>query len=123
MSIYCHAVAAVLFAVTLSASPLLRADAHGEDSGSADATIPEPLYFASEGSTRVGGRTIDYDVVAATMEMKDKEGEVLAHFGYTSYTRKGGPVNPADSFRLQRRSRLGLHVAAHGYSRPAARRR
>ena len=90
MTFYRHALAAFLFAVTLSTSPLLRAEAHGEDSESADATIPEPLYFASEGSTRVGGRTIDYDVVAATMEIKDKEGEVIAHFGYTAYTRKGG---------------------------------
>lgn len=71
-------------------SPIAGADMHGGSPESSESDIPEPLYFVSEGSTRVGGRTIDYDVVAATMEMKNEAGEAVAHFGYTAYTRKGG---------------------------------
>lgn len=73
-------------------APVALADSQGDDS-SADMkkmSTPQPLYFASEGSVRIDGRSIDYDVVAATLEMKNDDGEPIAHFGYTAYTRRGG---------------------------------
>jgi carboxypeptidase C (cathepsin A) len=91
MIVYRHGLAALAFAAALILAPLALADAHegnGDDATAAD--IPEPLHFVSEGSTRVGGRTVNYEAVAGTLEMKNSDGDPIAHFGYTAYTQKGG---------------------------------
>jgi carboxypeptidase C (cathepsin A) len=46
----------------------------------------------SEGSVRIDGKTIEYTATAGTLEMKDEDGEPIAHFGYTAYVRKGGDL-------------------------------
>ncbi|MFZ8891742.1 MAG: hypothetical protein ACO2YV_14030, partial [Pseudomonadales bacterium] len=66
------------------------ADSHGDDIDKAEDAIPELLYAQSEGKVRIDGRTIEYRATAGTMEMKDDEGEVIAHFGYTAYLKKDG---------------------------------
>jgi len=66
------------------------ADSHGDDVDKAEDAIPELLYAQSEGKVRIDGRTIEYRATAGTMEMKDDEGEVIAHFGYTAYVKKDG---------------------------------
>ena len=86
MNTYRECLAAFVVAVLLSGNA--AADDH-EKAGDKAADVPEPLHFVSEGSTRVGGRTIDYDVVAGTLEMKNDDGEPIAHFGYTAYTQQG----------------------------------
>lgn len=52
--------------------------------------IPEPLHFISDHRVSIGGKTIDYTATAGTLEMKDKDGTAIAHFGYTAYIKKGG---------------------------------
>ncbi|MFZ8932225.1 MAG: hypothetical protein ACO2ZC_13395, partial [Pseudomonadales bacterium] len=66
------------------------ADSHGDDIDKAEDAIPELLHAESEGKVRIDGRTIEYRATAGTMEMKDDEGEVIAHFGYTAYLKKDG---------------------------------
>lgn len=74
--------------LALLVSPLAAwADGHEPDK---EARAPEPIYAESEGSVRIDGRSIEYTAVAATKEMFNEDGEVIAHFGYTAYTRKGG---------------------------------
>jgi carboxypeptidase C (cathepsin A) len=90
MNIHRHGLAFLAFAALLAAGPLTLADGHGAEESAFPTEIPEPLHFVSEGSTRVGGRTIDYEAVAGTLEMKNADGEPIAHFGYTAYILKGG---------------------------------
>ena len=51
--------------------------------------MPELINSVSEGSVRIDGKKIDYVATAATMEMKNEDGEPIAHFGYTAYVKKG----------------------------------
>ena len=74
------------------AAAAVTADPHPDTE--AAAPVPEPLYAASEGRVRIDGETIDYRAVAATKEMRNEDGEVIAHFGYTAYTAKG--ADPAE---------------------------
>lgn len=66
------------------------ADSHGDDMDKADEAIPELLHAESEGKVRIDGKTIEYRATAGTLAMKDDEGEVIAHFGYTAYVKKDG---------------------------------
>lgn len=49
----------------------------------------EPLHAESSGSVRIDGQKIDYTATAGTLVMKNDDGEPIAHFGYTAYTRDG----------------------------------
>ncbi|MFK8043428.1 S10 family peptidase [Congregibacter sp.] len=84
-----HAIRACLLMLLFSIPAFALADAH-ESGESADAEIPEPLNFVTEHRARVGGSTIEYTATAGTLEMLDDDEKPIAHFGYTSYVRKGG---------------------------------
>lgn len=80
--------------LVLAISAPLRADDHtdkkqGADDKSTSAGIPEPLHAESSGSVRIDGKAIDYSATAGTLVIKDDDGEPIAHFGYTAYTRDG----------------------------------
>ncbi len=64
--------------------------AAAEEEGDTAAPLPELIHVVSEGSVRIDGSTVDYTATAGTIEMKDDEGNAIAHFGYTAYERKGG---------------------------------
>lgn len=76
--------------LTLILAPQLRAAHHDMKDGHAaeDGPAPELLHAVSEGSVRIGGRAVDYTATAGTLEMKNDEGEAIAHFGYTAYVKK-----------------------------------
>ena len=63
----------------------------------------------------LGDGELAYSATVGMMPLKDEQGEILAQIFYTAYTLDGDDraARPAD-FRLQRRSRLRLHLAAHG---------
>lgn len=76
----------------LSAGAL--ADTHeAADAAESGKAIPEPLHVESDGSVRIDGKTIDYTATAATMVMKNDDGDPIAHFGYTAYEKKGGDAS------------------------------
>jgi carboxypeptidase C (cathepsin A) len=79
-------------ALVISALPAARAvaDEHASEEAQAPAPEPEILHVESEGSVRIGGRSIEYTATAGTLEMKDNDGKPIAHFGYTAYVKKGG---------------------------------
>lgn len=52
------------------------------------AKVEEPMHFASKGSVRVDGNTIDFTATAGTLLMKNEKDEPIAQFGYTSYVKK-----------------------------------
>jgi len=52
------------------------------------AASPTPMHFESSGSVKINGKRIDYDAVAGQLLMKNDEGEAIALFGYTAYTRQ-----------------------------------
>lgn len=78
----------MLTIAALAFSPLLHAE-HHQSADQEEAPIPELLHFVSEGRVRIEGQNIDYVATAGTLEMKDEKGQPIAHFGYTSYVRKG----------------------------------
>jgi len=88
-----QSLAALLLALGLglAVAPGTRADHHaGTDAGdSKEQAMPELLRAVSEGSVSIGGQTIAYTATAGTLEMKNDDGEPIAHFGYTAYTKKG----------------------------------
>lgn len=53
------------------------------------AAMPALLHAESEGSVTIDGKRVDYTAIAGTLEMKDDDGKPIAHFGYTSYVKKG----------------------------------
>ncbi len=78
----------------LAVSATLHADEHPQSHRSADDEpaadeIPEPLHAESSGSVRIDGKAIDYTATAGTLVMHNDDGEPIAHFGYTAYTRDG----------------------------------
>ena len=64
------------------------ADGHEMMDGDDAKPMPELLNAVSEGSVRIDGRTIDYTATAGTLEMKNSDGEPIAHFGYTAYVKQ-----------------------------------
>lgn len=83
--------ATLLLALLPWATPLpTLAEDQGKDVDKADEVLPELLHAESEGKVRIDGKTIEYRATAGTLAMKDDEGEVIAHFGYTAYVKKGG---------------------------------
>lgn len=78
----------LLFAVSLYAgfSSATSADSHANEP---EAITPTPMHFTSEASVRIGGKRIDYQAVAGQLVIHDKEGNPVALFGYTAYTRMG----------------------------------
>lgn len=50
---------------------------------------PEPQVFSSQHEIKIGGKRVKYTATAGTLIMQDKEGEAIAEFGYTSYTKDG----------------------------------
>ena len=58
--------------------------------GSAEKAVEElPMHFESKGSVRIDGKAINYTATAGTLVMKNEEGDPIAQFGYTSYTKDG----------------------------------
>ncbi|MGB0408090.1 MAG: hypothetical protein ACPGC1_12440, partial [Pseudomonadales bacterium] len=83
--------ATLLLALLPWATPLpTLAEDQGKDVDKADEVLPELLHAESEGKVRIDGKTIEYRATAGTLAMKDDEGEVIAHFGYTAYVKKDG---------------------------------
>ncbi|MEQ8515242.1 MAG: carboxypeptidase, partial [Chromatocurvus sp.] len=78
----------------LAVSAPMRADDHTDNDHSGDAKtsaaeMPGPLHAESSGSVRIDGTSIDYTATAGTLVMKNDDGQPIAHFGYTAYTRDG----------------------------------
>ncbi|EED31837.1 peptidase S10, serine carboxypeptidase [gamma proteobacterium NOR5-3] len=63
---------------------------HHETKGDKATKTPEPLHVQSTGSVSIDGQSFEYTATAGTLEMKDDDGNEIAHFGYTAYVRKGG---------------------------------
>ena len=75
--------------VALALPGAVTAAEHETDSGHAEkADLPALLHAESEGSVRIDGRVIEYRATAGTLEMKNDDGEPIAHFGYTAYVKK-----------------------------------
>ncbi len=49
----------------------------------------EPQSFTSQHTIRIAGERVKYTATAGTLIMRDKEGEAIAEFGYTAYTKDG----------------------------------
>lgn len=84
----------VLLVAGLVALPV-SADEHGsgesgESAGSGhDATEFMPKSKTTRHSIRIDGQTIDYDATVGWLILKGDDGEPIARFGYTAYTRRG----------------------------------
>ncbi len=44
-------------------------------------------------SAKIGGKNINYVAKAGTMPLRNENNELIAHFGFTSYTKEGGDKN------------------------------
>ncbi|HVR42188.1 MAG TPA: carboxypeptidase [Thermoanaerobaculia bacterium] len=53
------------------------------------AEAPEPKSVVTRHELRIGGQTVRYAATAGWLIMKGTEGEPVARFGYTAYTREG----------------------------------
>ncbi|MCR9187027.1 MAG: carboxypeptidase [Halieaceae bacterium] len=83
---------ALLLPLCLGAILLAQAVTAEENTASAPpeaAAIPEPLHAESRGRVRIDGKNIDYRATAGTLEMKNDDGDVIAHYGYTAYLQEG----------------------------------
>jgi len=77
----------LLIISSLCALPLF---ASGTEETAKDAPeTPTPLHFQSSGSVKIDGKRVDYDAVAGQLLMENDEGDAIALFGYTAYTRQG----------------------------------
>lgn len=61
----------------------------------AQETNPKPIErptppVSSSGAVKIDGKTINYTAKAGTMPLRNENNEVIAHFGFTSYTKEGG---------------------------------
>jgi len=54
---------------------------------SAAAQVPEPLSVVTRHSVRIEGAVVRYTATAGWLIMEDEDGEPVARFGYTAYTR------------------------------------
>ncbi len=77
----------LLLALTLSLGQAVNADPVAKPPEDADSDVPEILHFQSDHSVEIGGKTVKFQATAGTLEMKNDDGEAIAHFGYTAYTR------------------------------------
>ncbi len=70
---------------------------------------------------KIGGAVLAYTATAGTMLITNDKDEPIALFGFTAYVKDGADprTRPID-VRVQRRSGLGVRLAAHGYPRPEA---
>jgi carboxypeptidase C (cathepsin A) len=89
-----HTLAAPLVALLLVLTPVLApsilAKEHDEDAATGpEGSTPELIHAVSEGAVKIDGSTVEFTATAATLEMKNDDGEPIAHFGYTAYVRKG----------------------------------
>ena len=50
---------------------------------------PEPVSFVSKHEISIDGERVKYTATAGTLIMRGEEGEPIAEFGYTAYTRDG----------------------------------
>lgn len=75
-----------IFTATLAAWFSLSAIA--EEHAEPSIPLPAPLHAESEGTVRIDGERISYHAVAGQLLMKNDEGEPIALYGYTAYTRK-----------------------------------
>ncbi len=73
-------------AVLLLTPPPVTAD-DSDDTAEAALPVPPPLHAESSGRVRIDGKHIDYRATAGTLEMKNDDSEVIAHYGYTAYVR------------------------------------
>ncbi len=73
---------------TINAQPA-QGKNDGKQEGKSDDAVPEPQESVTLHSIRIGGENIDYTATAATMIIKNTEGEAIAEFGYIAYTRNG----------------------------------
>lgn len=86
-----HCLGSTVITLCLSL-PFAASAAHHDDPAAemAPKETPELLHAVSQGSVRIGGKTVDYTATAGTLEMKDEHGKPIAHFGYTAYIKDGG---------------------------------
>ncbi|MBA4800538.1 MAG: peptidase S10 [Euryhalocaulis sp.] len=81
---------AALAAAAILCTPAAMAQDNESGDSSASADIPEPAQSEKSGSVRIGGQTINYDVVAGETYLKNDKGEPVASIFSTSYIRKNG---------------------------------
>ncbi len=55
--------------------------------------IPEAKVSTTSQQVKIGGKTIDLEVKAGTMKLRNEIGEPIALFGHVSYIKKGGGAN------------------------------
>lgn len=82
----------LLATVTFSVGLLTSSLGLAEDTTEVAPSI-EPMHFASEGKVKIAGKVIEFQAVAGQLLMRNDEGEPIALYGYTSYTRSG--TNPS----------------------------
>lgn len=63
--------------------------AQEKEEESAQAEMPEGESSTTRHSVRIDGETVDYSATAGWLIMENDEGEPIARFGYTAYTRDG----------------------------------
>jgi carboxypeptidase C (cathepsin A) len=78
----------ILIALTLSLTLPFTLSLADETPEKEESAVPEVLHFESGHSVKVGGKTIKFTATAGTLEMKNAEGDPIAHFGYTAYVQK-----------------------------------
>ena len=76
----------LLATVTFSVGLLTSSLGLAEDTTEVAPSI-EPMHFASEGKVKIAGKVIEFQAVAGQLLMRNDEGEPIALYGYTSYTR------------------------------------
>ena len=47
----------------------------------------------TEGTVKIGGKNLTYTAKAGTMPLRDENNELIAHFGFTSYTKTGADAS------------------------------
>lgn len=52
--------------------------------------VPDPVVFQSEQQVTINGKTTVLNAETGTHLLRDENDEPIAHFGYTSYVKKGG---------------------------------
>jgi hypothetical protein len=78
----------ILIALTLSLTLPFTLSLADETPEKEESAVPEVLHFESGHSVKVGDKTIKFTATAGTLEMKNTEGDPIAHFGYTAYVQK-----------------------------------
>ncbi|HKJ17433.1 MAG TPA: peptidase S10 [Xanthomonadales bacterium] len=79
----------MLVCTLMLAIPALADGEEGEGATKDKGPKPEAKSSVTKGSVRIDGQNIEYTATAGWLIMENDEGEPIARFGYTAYTRDG----------------------------------